>query len=220
MSTARKGVDPRVRVTRMDDHLFVLFEPRIHRLPVEAHEIADRLERRLGVAPRAVDRFRRPALDGEVVRVATARRVGHRVGGDEACRDVPDGDVVGGVVGDLPHERRVDRVEDDLAAEVTRARACGPVRLGLGHDARGVRLLRHQASFRQRRCGHRARTHRTDGGHRGGRSASNNTASASLSSPSSKWPKRSRHSAKVGAHHLPGSHRQRCAGDRAGTTCW
>ena len=73
VAAAAQDVDAAVRVARVDDHLLVLLEPVVHRGPVDAQVVADRLDGRVGVLPGGVDAFLAAGLDREVVGLAAAR---------------------------------------------------------------------------------------------------------------------------------------------------
>jgi hypothetical protein len=73
MARRRQDVDARVRAARVDDHFLVLFEPRVHRGPIEADRVAQFLERRIGVLPCRVLALDVVDLHREVSSVTAAR---------------------------------------------------------------------------------------------------------------------------------------------------
>src|SRR5262249_37539578 len=80
-----------------------------------------------------------PTLHGEVVGVAPARRApGVPVRSQQLHAYVLPGEVIRGVVGDLPHELEAPRVGDELTAKV-RAHPFGPVL-----DMNTLSRLRHR----------------------------------------------------------------------------
>jgi hypothetical protein len=103
----------------VDEDLLVLLEPAVHGVPVEADEAAELFDGRLGVVPRGVLGLPVAALDREVVGVSPTRRVTSATARrEELHADVVAREVVGGVVRDLPDQLRLERVGDELAAQV------------------------------------------------------------------------------------------------------
>ena len=115
-----------------------------------------------------------------------------------------DRDVVGGVVRDLPHQGRTDRVEDELATQI------GAHALVALLDSHLATMIAHQALLLPTNA---VRTPRTNTSERWstprGSCSSINTASVSLSSRSRRWPNRRCHSTRPCADGLPDPYRQR-----------
>ena len=126
MTRAGEDVHARVRAARVGEDLLVLLEPGVHRVPVEPDHLAQLLDRGVPIAPRSLRRLPLPRANGEGGAVAAAWRVGHSaVRLEQLGAHVVEREIVGRVVGDLPHQHRTSADDDQLAAQV-RAHALGP----------------------------------------------------------------------------------------------
>src|SRR5262249_40012550 len=124
---AVQDVDALVRVVRVDEDLLVLLEPSVHRVPVEANQAAQLLDRRLRVVPGGVLDLAAAALDRELERLAPARRARRpAVRRQQLHAYVLAWKVIRGVVGNLPYKLEAPGVGDQLSTEV-RTHPFGPV---------------------------------------------------------------------------------------------
>src|SRR5918992_1934734 len=113
-------VDPRIGVTRMDEYLFVFFEPRVHAIEVEGDmtiQEQSALERVL-VHPKCVLGTPVAGHDRAVRRVALEGAMGGMLTGfQELASHVLDRKVVHGQVTGLVEKLRIGAVDDRLAPE-------------------------------------------------------------------------------------------------------
>ena len=69
---AGQDVHPGVRVTRVGEDLLVLFEPGVHRVPVEADQVAQLFDRRVLVSERGAGRVVLTGPYAEYARISAA----------------------------------------------------------------------------------------------------------------------------------------------------
>src|SRR6059058_1260009 len=103
----------------MREDLFVLLEPRVHRIPFEPDSVTQLLERPGFVTHGGGGSLFPAGSDGERAAVTSARRVGEAaVGLEQLQADVGESKVVRRVVGLFPHEQGGCRVDNELPAEI------------------------------------------------------------------------------------------------------